>query len=143
MKAVTWSLFYAVIGALFLCAGTFQGVGFYLLAGGGFLLLGAGEAWVSVRSRGKREPSGWRFSHSMAFLLIAACYVYRGAADPTGTNVGMAAVWGLLGAAYIAKAALCRARAKAEKTRMEAIPPADDSGTPDAAGASIYEEEEP
>lgn len=101
MKAITWSLFYAVIGALFLCMGAFQGTGFYLLIGGGFLMLAAGEAWASARRR--EEKPGWRLSTSLAFLLIAACYVYRGVIEPTGSNVGMAVVWAALGAAYIMK----------------------------------------
>ena len=113
MKAMTWSLFYAVIGGLWLTLGAGWGVAFYLLEGMGFLALGVWEAWSSVR--GREDKSGWRPTLDVGLLLIAAANIYRAVSDPTGFNAAAAACWAILGAACAVKLARRLWLAKAKK----------------------------
>lgn len=98
MRALGWCALYGAVGAGFLWAGASQGVGFYALPGLGFLAL---AAWEAGR---RRSGKGWNPSLSLAYGLLALCYVYQGISEPTGFHVGAAVCWSLLGALYAGKA---------------------------------------
>lgn len=99
------AVLYAAVGGAFLWAASAQRVGFFFLPGGCFLGLAVWEGWVLARDcrAGRNGARKWSPSMSLAYVVLAVCYVWKAVAQPSGFNGFIAVCWSVLGAAYAVK----------------------------------------